>query len=187
MESTGRDGRRGPWNYYYLKETGSNSYTSSSGTVSTGYSASTGSQLSWRSMEAARHFQEMEMEEAVMDLKFVQSPEETAREKKMKQIKILAKEFFGGPSAAKIRAEGGDLSVLERWFRELDVGWVLHIADGTPSGEVKHALHASSWIPALSEIVDTFRLTLRFLLVPGSTEEEEPATESDKEQNMAEQ
>jgi len=246
MESTGRDGRRGPWNYY-LKETGSNSYTSSSGTVSTGYSASTGSQLSWRSMEVARHFQEMEedpvsmemeeagsqlswrsmevarqfqemeMEEAVMDLEFVQSSKETAsgekiqemeadrqiqememnkalefvpsltkKATKMKQIKILDKEFFGAPSG-KCSAEGGDLIVLERWFRELGVGWVLHVADGTPSGELEHDLDASRWIPALTEIVDTFRLiTSRFLPSRDSAEEEELATES-KEQNMAEQ
>ncbi|KAG2571692.1 hypothetical protein PVAP13_7KG116700 [Panicum virgatum] len=224
MESTGRDGRRGPWNYY-LKETGSNSYTSSSGTVSTGYSASTGSQLSWRFMEVARHFQEMEMEdpvsmemeEAVMDLEFVQSPKETAsgekiqemeadrqiqememnkavefvpsltkKATKMKQIKILAKEFFGAPSG-KCSAEGGDLNVLERWFTELGVRWVLHVADGAPAGEFKHALDASRWIPALTEIVDTFRLiTSRFLPSRDSAEEEELATESDEEQNMAE-
>jgi len=142
-----------------------------------------GSQLSWRSMEVARQFQEMEMEEAVMDLEFVQSSKETAsgekiqemeadrqiqememnkalefvpsltkKATKMKQIKILDKEFFGAPSG-KCSAEGGDLIVLERWFRELGVGWVLHVADGTPSGELEHDLDASRWIPALTEIV----------------------------------
>ena len=85
MESTGRDGRRGPWNYY-LKETGSNSYTSSSGTVSTGYTTSAYSRLSSMSMEAARHFQEMEMEEAVMDLEFVQSSKETASGEKIQEM-----------------------------------------------------------------------------------------------------
>jgi len=125
-------------------------------------------------MEAARHFQEME----IKDLEIVQYPKEKASEK-MEQIKILAKEFFSAPSAK------GNLSVLERWFTELGVGWVLHVADGIPAED---ALDASSWIWALPEIVDTFRLTLRFLSGQGSAEEEEPATESDdEEENMTEQ
>jgi len=98
----------------------------------------------------------------------------------MKQFKILAKEFFGAPSA-KCSAEGGDRSVLERWFRELGVGWVLHVADGASAGELEHALDASSWFPAFTKIMDTFRLTSGLLM------EEEHATESDEEQNMAEQ
>ncbi|XP_039817885.1 uncharacterized protein LOC120680456 [Panicum virgatum] len=119
----------------------------------------------------------MEMKE----LEFVPSLEETAM--KIKQIKILAKEFFGAP---KCSTEGGDLSILERWFTELGVGWVLHVADGAPAGEFAHALDASSWIPALSKIVDTYRLTSGLLPGHGPAEEEEPARESG-EQNMAEQ
>ena len=72
------------------------------------------------------------------------------------------------------------------WFTELGIGWVLHVSDGAPAGKLEHALDASSWSLALSEIVDTFHLASGLLPVHGSTEEEEPATESE-EQNMAEQ
>jgi len=167
MEAPGRDGRHG------ARRHGTSS-TTTSGTVSSGYT-STSSRLSWISMEAARHFRELEME----DLEVVGPPKETASEKKMKQIKILAKEFFGAPSSAKCSAEGGDPSVLKRWLRELGVEWVLHVADGTlaPAEGLEHALDASSWSLALSEIVDTFHLASGLLPVHGSTEE----------QNMAEQ
>jgi len=185
MEATGRDGRRGAWRH-------GTSSTTTSGTVSSGYT-STSSRLSWISMEAARHFQEMEMEdtvskemEAVLDFEYVQSPKETASgKKKMQQIKILAKEFLAAPSA-KSSAQGGDQSVLERWFTELDVGWVLHIADGAPEEKLEYTLTASSWIPALIEIVDIFCLTSGLSPGHGSAEEEESAKESE-EQSMAEQ
>ncbi|KAG2571686.1 hypothetical protein PVAP13_7KG199455 [Panicum virgatum] len=100
----------------------------------------------------------------------------------MKQIKILAKEFLGDVESAKRSTEGGDLSVLllERWFSKLGVWWVLHVADGTPSGEVEHALDASSLFPAFTKIVNTFRGTLKLLhghgyTVNTSAEEEQPA------------
>ena len=68
---------------------------------------------------------------------------------------------------------------------ELDVGWVLHVADGAPAVEPEHALDGSNWIPAFTKILDTFRLTLG--LVPGhsSMEKEEHARKSE-EKNMAE-
>ncbi|PVH35204.1 hypothetical protein PAHAL_7G126500 [Panicum hallii] len=176
MEAIGRDGRRVPCGL------GTSSSTTS-GTGSTGYTP-TSSQQSWISiMEAARQIQEMEME----DLEFVPSPKETASHKNMKRIKILAKEFFSAPSSAKFSIEGAELSVLERWFRELGVAWVIHVADGGPAGELEHALDASSWIPALNEIRHTFCLVLWFLPGHGSAEKDEPATESDEEQNMAEE
>jgi len=67
MKATGRDGRRGAWR----SGTGS---TTTSGTVSSGYT-STSSRLSWMSVEAATHFQQMEMK----DLEFVPSLEEAAK------------------------------------------------------------------------------------------------------------
>ena len=91
---------------------------------------------------------------------------------KIKQTKIIAKEFFGVPSA-KCSVEGGDMSILERWFTELGVGWVLHAADGAPAGEFAHALDASGWIKALTKIVDTFRLTSGLLPGHCSAEEDE--------------
>ena len=97
-------------------------------------------------------------------------------------------ESFASESANDLSVLDLDLSVLdvdlvlERWFSKLGVGWVLNVADGTPSGELEHDLDASRWIPALTEIVDTFRLiTSRFLPSRDSAEEEELATES-KEQ-----
>ncbi|CAN6181620.1 unnamed protein product [Urochloa humidicola] len=205
MEATGRDGDRGPWSYREQTRI-SSSYTISSttsGTVSTGYT-SNGSHLSWISMEAARHFQEMEEEDAV---EFVQPLKKTrketekkhtelaklkemakkaAEETKMKQIKNLAKEFFRAPSSAKCSIEGADMSALDKWFAKLGVGWVLHVADGAVAGKKKKlepALDASSWIRALAEIGDAFRA----LLLSGhgpAKEEEGLATEQSEEQDI---
>jgi hypothetical protein len=63
-------------------------------------------------------------------------PIETDKEMKREEIKRLAKEFFGAPSA-KWTLEGGDMSVLEKWFKKLGVGWVLRFADGAAAGEVE--------------------------------------------------
>nr|TKW23537.1 hypothetical protein SEVIR_4G298200v2 [Setaria viridis] len=166
MEATGRDGGR--------EQTGtSSSYTisSTSGTVSTGYT-SNGSHLSWISMEAARHFREMEgADEFVQPVKKTHKETEkqhtelaiarlkemsikTAREMKIEQIKSLSNEIFGAPWV-KCSIQGADMSVLERWFNKLGVGWVLHVT----AGKLEHTLDASSWIRALSEIMDAFCLT----------------------------
>ena len=81
--------------------------------------------------------------------------------------------------------------VLERWFSKLGVGWVLNVADGTPSGELEHALDASSWFPAFTKITNTFRRILKLLLGQGytvntSAEEKQLATKRE-EQNTPEE
>ncbi|CAN6181617.1 unnamed protein product [Urochloa humidicola] len=155
MAVTGGNGGRGPWSY--REHTGiSSSYTisSTSGTVSTGYT-SNGSHVSWISMEAARHFQGME-EDAE---EFVQPANKKSRKEREKQHTELAKEFFGAPSA-KCSNKGADMSVLEKWFEKLGVGWVLHVADGAAAGRLEQPLDVSSWIRALPEIVDTFTASL---------------------------
>ncbi|CAL5050245.1 unnamed protein product [Urochloa decumbens] len=177
MEAMSRDSGRGLWSY--RERTGiSSSYTvsssCSSGTLSTAY-ASSGSRLSSSfsmSMEAAiMHFEEMEK---MGTTEFVQPPtkkcrKETDTEKKVKQIKILVKEFFCAPSANC----SGDMRVLERWFsEELGVGWVLHLADDAPAGKLQHTLDAPSWIWALSKITDTFCLMRRSLIFPMEEEEQ---------------
>ncbi|CAN6181609.1 unnamed protein product [Urochloa humidicola] len=199
MEATSRDGGRGRGFWSYREQTRtSSSYTisSTSGTVSsTGY-ASNGSHLSWISMEAARHFQEMEEEgadEFVQPVKKIRKETEKldrlslleklrsiqmdywedelsqltkelfgtppAEEAKMKQIKSLAKEFFGAASA-KCSIKGADMSVLDKWLEKLGVGWVLHVADGAAAGRLEQPLDVTSWIQALAEIGDAFTASL---------------------------
>ncbi|CAN6181618.1 unnamed protein product [Urochloa humidicola] len=154
----GRDGGRGPWSY--RERTGSSSYTissSSSGTLSTAYASGASRLSSSLSMEVAVHFEEMENKdtptEFVEPAKKKPREEETdiEEEKKAKQIKSLVKEFFGAPSANC----SGDMRVLERWFSELGVGWVLHLADDAPAGKLQRTLDAPRWIRALSNITDT--------------------------------
>lgn len=87
---------------------------------------------------------------------------QTEEEKQIKRIVSLVQEFFGAPWVNWSSDSGGDMSVLESWFTELGVGWVLllpQISDG--AGQLEHtASHdARSWIQALLEIVETFRLT----------------------------
>ncbi|CAN6192372.1 unnamed protein product [Urochloa humidicola] len=111
---------------------------------------------------------------------------EAANQMKVEHIQILVKEFFRGPSA-KCSIEDADMSVLERWFKELGVGWVLHLVDGAPAGRLDQStLGVSSWIRALTEIMDIFCLMTSLFPGHGSVDEEEPSTESE-EQDMTEQ
>ncbi|CAN6200459.1 unnamed protein product [Urochloa humidicola] len=120
----GKDGKDGGG------KTGSSScaVSNSSGTVSTTYT-STGSRLSSISMEAALHFDfEIHNDHNV-------SREET-EEGHIRHIGSLVQEFFAAPSANC----SGDMRVLERWFWELGVGWILHLplaADGASAATVK--------------------------------------------------
>ncbi|OEL14562.1 hypothetical protein BAE44_0024419 [Dichanthelium oligosanthes] len=85
---------------------------------------------------------------------------ESITEEKRKHIKSLAQEFFGAPSW-NCSINSGDISVLEKWFTELGVGWVLHVADGTSAGIGKHTSSALSWIRALGEIIETIGLMVK--------------------------
>ncbi|CAN6169445.1 unnamed protein product [Urochloa humidicola] len=179
MEATGMDGGR--------EKNVSSSYTisSTSGTVSTGYT-STSSHLSLMSMEAAKHLEELDEEEDAEFVQPVKKPrKETASEKKIKHIKSLAKEFFGAPPAEH-GTGGARMSVLRRWFTELGVGWVLHFSDGAPATAGKlaeHTLDASSWIRALTEIKNAFCLMTSPFPGHGAMDDgEEAATEIDEEQ-----
>ncbi|CAN6181602.1 unnamed protein product [Urochloa humidicola] len=174
MEATGRnDGSRWPWRCH-REQTGSSSHTisSSSGTVSTTYT-SNGSRPSFVSIEAAMH------------LDFEMHGEETLEEQ-MKCIRNLVQEFFGVTSAS---IKDGDIGVLERWFTELGVGWVLHVPDGESAGKHGHTstFDTWSWIRALTEIMQTIRLTTSLFPVRGlvgmpSICEEEHDTESSMDQ-----
>ncbi|XP_066378643.1 uncharacterized protein [Miscanthus floridulus] len=93
---------------------------------------------------------------------------EETEKKRMNNIKSLVQEFFGASSSsssANCTIDSGDMSVLERWFTELGVGWVLHISDVDASIAViqpDHTLDPRSWIRALNEIMETIRLTPSF-------------------------
>ncbi|CAN6223795.1 unnamed protein product [Urochloa humidicola] len=58
------------------------------------------------------------------------------------------------------------MRVLERWFSELGVGWVLHLADDVPAGKLQRTLDATRWIQALRDITYTFFL-MRSLIFSG--------------------
>lgn len=150
--TTGRDGCGGPWSYRRV-QTGSSSHaiSSSSGTVSTTYTSS-GSRPSFTPIEAAANS---------MHFDFEFHGEETAEEQ-VKRMKSLVHEFFGAPSA-NCSISGCDASVLERWFTELGVWWVLRVVPvGASAGKVGHTttfVDTWSWIRALTEIMQTIRLT----------------------------
>jgi hypothetical protein len=112
-------------------------------------------------------------------------PIETDKEMKREEIKRLAKEFFGAPSA-KWTLEGGDMSVLEKWFKKLGVGWVLDFADGAAAGKLDQTLDVSSWIRALAEIKDALRFTGSLFPGHGSSGKEEgpAATESEEQEDI---
>ncbi|XP_039807264.1 exocyst complex component EXO70H1-like [Panicum virgatum] len=80
---------------------------------------------------------------------------------KEKHFDGLVQEFFGAPSA-NYSVNGGAIEVLERWFSELGIRWVLRLADGADAGELEHTFPsqerpyaARSWIRALTEIIGT--------------------------------
>ncbi|CAN6181616.1 unnamed protein product [Urochloa humidicola] len=140
----GRDGGRGPWSY--RERTGSSSYTissSSSGTLSTAYASGASRLSSSLSMEVAVHFEEMENKDTPTE--FVEP--------------------------AKKKPPAYDMRVLERWFSELGVGWVLHLADDAPAGKLQRTLDAPRWIRALSDITDTFCL-MGSLIFPKEEQEQ---------------
>jgi hypothetical protein len=103
-------------------------------------------------------------------------PIETDKEMKREEIKRLAKEFFGAPSA-KWTLEGGDMSVLEKWFKKLGVGWVLRFADGAAAGEVEQTLDVSGWIRALTEIVESLFFCHGFSVIATESEEQDIMTD----------
>jgi hypothetical protein len=103
-------------------------------------------------------------------------PIETDKEMKREEIKRLAKEFFGAPSA-KRTLEGGDMSVLEKWFKKLGVGWVLRFADGAAAGEVEQTLDVSGWIRALTEIVESLFFCHGFSVIATESEEQDIMTD----------
>ncbi|CAN6162643.1 unnamed protein product [Urochloa humidicola] len=86
------------------------------------------------------------------------------------------------------------MSVLERWFTQLGVGWVLHLADGASVEELKHSgtFDTWHWIQALTEIIEAIRLTTfcfpsdDFVGVPGICQEE-PETQSGKQASSTDQ
>ncbi|CAN6341306.1 unnamed protein product [Urochloa humidicola] len=79
--------------------------------------------------------------------------------RQLKRIQCLVQEFFCAPSA-----NGGDISVLERWLAELGVAWVLRVTDAAPSsgdsGELERPLYARSLIQALAKIMEGLRCTV---------------------------
>ncbi|RCV23265.1 hypothetical protein SETIT_4G285500v2 [Setaria italica] len=133
--------------------------SSSSGTVSTTY-ASTGSRLSSIILDLEIH-----------DGEYVSWEE--SEEGQMKRIESLVQELFGAPLLANC---SGDMRVLERWFSELGVGWVLHLPladdDDAPAAagklKLEHSFDARSWIRALAEIVRTIRSTASLFPERGS-------------------
>jgi hypothetical protein len=202
MEATGMDGGRGPWSYREQPGSSSCTISSTSGTVSTtGYTSTGGSHLSWISMETAMLLEEMGEEDTqglVQPVKKFRKETEVEhteldrvqclREMKMKQIKSLAEELFGAPSA-KGSIEGADMSlVLEKWFNKLGVGWVLRFSDGAgcaAAGKLEQTLDISSWIRALTEINHV--LWLAGSLCPGhgsSVKGGGPATESEEQEDI---
>lgn len=74
---------------------------------------------------------------------------------------------------------------LERWFTELGVGWVVHVASS--SGELGNTTTSTfdtwSWIRALAEIMETIRLTTSLSPVHGlvGMPSEEPPAETGKQ------
>jgi len=160
----------GLWSY--REQTASSSSYSSSGTFSSAYT-STGSHLSSIPTEAAIHLElggSMYMEE---------------RERRTKQIKSTVQEFFRSPSANR-SVKGGDMRVLERWFTELGVGWVLHlpVTDGTTSAGAYDA-RTRTWIRALVEIMETIRFTTS--LFPDRSSMGLDTTEAEKKATIRDQ
>lgn len=110
----------------------------------------------------------------------------------IKQITSLVQEF-------SIPAGAGNMSVLERWFAELGVTWVLHLGDGASAA----AMLAHAFDNALAKITETISLmvTPKIISLMGSLlcsdsdrgsvalpsigEEAEPETANGKEEATA--
>ncbi|KAF8691414.1 hypothetical protein HU200_040553 [Digitaria exilis] len=146
-----------------------NSYsTASSGTVSTAYTSTTGSSplTSTTVLDLSAYMSSGSVEQQaihgltarlVIEHKRSDVLPEVNTEKE-KQFDGLVQEFFG----ANCSTNGGATSVLERWFRELRIPWVLRLADGAAAGELERSFRSQirhnavcSWIRALAEIMDT--------------------------------
>jgi hypothetical protein len=140
-------------------------------------------------MDAVRHF-ELALDK---DTELVRPTKKSRKERERTDIKSLVKEFFGAPSAEcsiNINSNSGDMSVLERWFAELDIAWVLHLpdADGDDaSAELHHtsADAAKSWIRGLHRILEAIRSTPTVFsgLPKVCDSEDQPVPESDKQDN----
>lgn len=93
------------------------------------------------------------------DLEVDQKREE---DEKLEHIKSLVQGFFGAPSSANCSINGYNINVLESWFTELGVGWILDVTSGASAGEREHTstytYDTQSWIRALAEITETIRL-----------------------------
>lgn len=159
----GQGWRRGPsWSYLHGENGSTSSYITSSSrsgtTVSTAYTSGASCHSSGISTESALMQLESQLgmstswiETDEKDAELAQPLEkprnetgETLKEKKMKHVKNMVQEFFSAPSA-NCSNEDDDMNVLERWFTELGVAWVLlHVAD-----------YAAVWVfehPTIDEI-----------------------------------
>lgn len=147
MEATSRDGSHRGWT-----RSSSYSISSSSGTVSTAYTCTTGSHLSSIPTEADLELQ---------DMMYCQD-----KERKTKEMKSTVQEFFRARSASRSVKGGYMIRVMERWFKGLGVGWVLHLplianTGGASAGELEQTHHdARSWIRALAEIMEIIHFTM---------------------------
>ncbi|WVZ78413.1 hypothetical protein U9M48_026126 [Paspalum notatum var. saurae] len=140
-----RFGARGLWSPITVR--------SSSGTIA-------GSGSTYTTSAAASLSMSMEALAAMLSLdslEYIDKEKEREKEddEKMKQ---MVQEFFGAPSA-----DDCSTSVLQRWFTELGVPWVLHLAaaasahDGAVAGTklVELIPEIRSWIRALAAICET--------------------------------
>lgn len=96
----------------------------------------------------------------------------------MEHIKSLVQDFFRAPSAnCSINGGNGNINVLERWFKELGVGWILDVTRGASAGQREHTytFDTQSWIRALAEITEAIRL-MPLLFPDGSSGGENTST-----------
>lgn len=149
------------------KATASSSSTtgsSSSGTIVSASYTSSASQLSSMSSEFGKH----------------ECGEDMGR-----RIISMVQEFFGVPSSESFN--GGNMSAVDGWLRELGVGWVLNVAggDGACAVDLEHA--AGAWIRAFAQIMETMHSTaslfpdhdsLGLACISEEEEDEEPMAES---------
>ncbi|PUZ60060.1 hypothetical protein GQ55_4G093300 [Panicum hallii var. hallii] len=146
------------------KGSGSNTrnIVSTSGTLSTGYTSTTTTSTTTTSTTASSGFHPSSalIEEQLTKTAKREVPAEVNTEEE-ERFDGLVREFFGAP-AANCSVNGGAIQVLERWFRELGIPWVLHLADGAAAGELERTFPSqgrpyavSSWIRALTKIMGT--------------------------------
>jgi hypothetical protein len=93
---------------------------------------------------------------------------ESEFQEETEHIGSLVQEFFAVPPSPNC---GGDVRVLERWFSELGVEWVLDLPlsddeDAPAAAAAARNFDARSWIRALAEIVRTIRSTASLLFPP---------------------